>query len=760
MAEDPGFPTVEEAAVTTRQQQVDNDGDEDGEMKISDDSISIDESKLNRSAHGDNRRLSLGDSFSIESEGEDGEYEDGSSPTDHNSDAVEQQHPTVVAYESDLRKSFAAVCDAAGGQSQRRTSDDWEEDNMIQKNVMEEELEKSEQEIFVPTLTTVAATSIEDSLENGTVHNKSRDRENNLNQEVDTNARKSHKKANDEQVQRQQRGVEPMVKSKDRQEKRIIMALSILLVMGLVLILGLVIGLKKRGSHNLQNNLQGEENNVPTVPTSTGQPNTTSTSNTDAESDSLIMSSTAATTEAAVAISTAATAAINSTTSLVCSDMLPTTDCASTSLQLLQKCSSSDTTSNDRYGISIAMSVINGQDLRVLAVVGATNYFDDHAATLLSYDKSTRTWSHVSNLNYYSVGNDISSNSSVNVIISSISYDRFGSAVAISSEWIAISFPSLDMSNTGSVTLYRVSNAVHNGDNVVPDYSVAPDDGQMLGSRFGSSLALDENLLVIGAVRDRNYIGSVYIYRYDDDGWGQVAKLQPDDVAFSESQGNFGHSVAISQGVIIVGAPNDTVNNKERCGSVYIFQEAPGGFAFVQKISPEALLAGDQFGYTVTVDVAINPTTDRREDRIAIGTHLDDDKGNDSGSVYTYLRRDGEREFSLEQKLIPSQWSPRLAFGSSLDMQGHRMIVGSVGYGVAYLFEHAGGLWIEVGSTNDVDSGRVLGDDFGSSVGIASWEEISVDGDGDGVGVFLVGAPLNDEAGEDSGRIYSYAICN
>jgi hypothetical protein len=220
--------------------------------------------------------------------------------------------------------------------------------------------------------------------------------------------------------------------------------------------------------------------------------------------------------------------------------------------------------------------------------------------------------------------------------------------------------------------------------------------------------------------------------------------------------------VAISQGIVVVGAPNDTcLDNKQqqRCGSVYIFQQAPGGFAFVQKISPQDLSVGDQFGYSVTVEVAFNPTTAVREDRIAIGTHMDDDKGMNSGSVYVFVRRDGERLFSLEQKLLPKEWSPRSTFGTSVDMQGHRMIVGSEGYGVAHLFEYDGESWIEVGSTNDVDSGRALGDDFGSSVGIASWDE-SDDSTSAGAGVALVGAPLNDENGEDSGQIYSYAICS
>ena len=422
---------------------------------------------------------------------------------------------------------------------------------------------------------------------------------------------------------------------------------------------------------------------------------------------------------------------------LICDSVKSVGDQCNSALQLLEKCTSSGTTSHGRYGTSTAIHV-NGED--VLAIVGGAN--SDNQATLLSYDKSARSWDHVANL-------DATDSSS-----SIISPEQYGSAVAMSSEWIAIS--THDLAST-SITLYRVSNAMQNIYNANPGLSIEQAD-ETLETHFGSSLAIDNDVLVVGAMRDRDNRGSVYIYHYDD-GWRQVSKLQSDNISPHE-QGNFGRSVAISNNIIVVGAPNDTVDGKEQCGSVYIFQvqDSPGRIAYIQKLSPVELSAGDGFGNVVTVDVTINPTTNMREDRIVVGTNMDDDKGTNSGSVSIYLRRVGERVFSLEQKLLPSDFSPKSTFGSSIDMQGYQMVVGSKGYGVASLFEYNGESWVEAGSTNDVDSGRALGDDFGSSVGIASWEA-STDSAGAG-GVVLVGAPLNDEAGEDSGRIYSYAICN
>jgi hypothetical protein len=822
---------------------------------------SIDENDLPspfvRKSSGGNgiRRASLGDSFSIESEPDDNDDADddargggsNSSSSDPNNvvKVVDNQHPTIVAYEAELRRAFAAVgggdrtkgsrigssssssssnssqpinkideatkqkeitsyTDDNGdsnnddeekkvGEYKRGTSDYWDE--KIQKKEEEKQqrrklkgvLEGATSSNTAPPLQTkssCAVVPIDVSMDNEEEEGDNIDEE---------NGTTTLPHVNDGQEKE-----EPTPQTTTKYHKKFII-LSILLLMVLVLILGLVIGLRNSSRNDMNgtqtNNLRGEsDSTVSTVkPVESSVPINQSTIDNITNSE-LPISTTAteSVVEMAPAAPTTSSAEAAPTTAvaptLICNPKTPSTTTTTTSsnssseqcppdstsaLQLLEKCTSSynntspttTSTTIDRYGTSIAINHDNGNN--ILAVIGAN--FDNHA-TLLRYDKVTRSWSHVSDLNSRNNDSSIDSGSSSSNTNNSdnnniISYDRFGSAVAISSKWIAISTP-YDISSTGYVTMYQVSNAVQNGNNAVPEVTLVQEDAT-LGSRFGSSLAMDDDLLVIGAVRDRNGAGSVYIYRVgeslgDDNsnGWTQVTKLQPEDVSSDDPQGNFGHSVAISQGIVVVGAPNDTcLDNKQqqRCGSVYIFQQAPGGFAFVQKISPQDLSVGDQFGYSVTVEVAFNPTTAVREDRIAIGTHMDDDKGMNSGSVYVFVRRDGERLFSLEQKLLPKEWSPRSTFGTSVDMQGHRMIVGSEGYGVAHLFEYDGESWIEVGSTNDVDSGRALGDDFGSSVGIASWDESD---DNSSAGVALVGAPLNDENGEDSGQIYSYAICS
>ena len=83
------------------------------------------------------------------------------------------------------------------------------------------------------------------------------------------------------------------------------------------------------------------------------------------------------------------------------------------------------------------------------------------------------------------------------------------------------------------------------------------DDGAKYG-RFGNSVAVSDGIAVIGARSDDNYKGSAYVFKMsssdDASSWAQVAKLTADDGA---ARDQFGESVAISDGTIVVGAYAD-----------------------------------------------------------------------------------------------------------------------------------------------------------------------------------------------------------
>ena len=374
------------------------------------------------------------------------------------------------------------------------------------------------------------------------------------------------------------------------------------------------------------------------------------------------------------------------------------------------------------------------------------------SAYLLTYDRTSNEWKHVAEF----VPGGASANGSFGPDTSS-SYDQFGFAVAISEDWVAIASPN-HIASKGQVSLYNLRR-LSQGGQIEPDVELTADDG-IYRARFGTAVALSDNgVLVVGASNDRSNLGSAYVYKYASSTWRQVAKLQPEDVS-SDSQGNFGRSVALvetADGVTVaVGAPFDSTRGRRRNGSVYIYGELPSGeFTQIEKLEPFELLAGDQFGYSVDLGVSTNQATNAIQTTCVVGTKLDDDKGQESGSAYVF--RSGENnQFSSSGKLTSPDWSPGAEFGISVALSGNLVLVGSKkrdSVGGAHLFEHTGASWQHLGTVAPPDGKS--GDEFGSAVALTTWTANGVSD----VGVALIGSSLSDGAGGEAGSTYSYSVC-
>ena len=114
------------------------------------------------------------------------------------------------------------------------------------------------------------------------------------------------------------------------------------------------------------------------------------------------------------------------------------------------------------------------------------------------------------------------------------------------------------------------------------------------GDKFGYSVAIDGDTLVVGAYAMDSDNGSVYVFRTSDGGatYGQVAKLTASDAAGDK----FGYSVAIDGATIVVGAPNGE--------AAYVFLTTDGGATYgqVAKLtSADAAARYDSFGYSVAI---------------------------------------------------------------------------------------------------------------------------------------------------------------
>jgi len=179
--------------------------------------------------------------------------------------------------------------------------------------------------------------------------------------------------------------------------------------------------------------------------------------------------------------------------------------------------------------------------------------------------------------------------------------EQFGISIAIYGDTIAIGSRDNDRgTDAGAVYIFeRVGNTW------MQSTKLLADDGQA-GDSFGLSVAIDGKVMVIGAENDDDRgddAGAVYIFERMGGAWRQVAKLLADD---GQAGDNFGFSVAIQGNIIVVGAlgDDDIVTN---AGSAYIFERVGSAWLQKSKLLPSDEQMNTNFGVSVTIgyDIAV-----------------------------------------------------------------------------------------------------------------------------------------------------------
>lgn len=129
--------------------------------------------------------------------------------------------------------------------------------------------------------------------------------------------------------------------------------------------------------------------------------------------------------------------------------------------------------------------------------------------------------------------------------------DRFGTSVSLIEDFVFIGCPFSDIAGpaSGMVASYRKSNAIW-----ILQPLLLPNSG-VLGTGFGATLVMEDNLLAIGAPMDMGNeampAGKISIYAFDQ-GWNYQYSLAGNPGGF------LGTSIAIDRGVILAGAPLDS----------------------------------------------------------------------------------------------------------------------------------------------------------------------------------------------------------
>jgi hypothetical protein len=241
------------------------------------------------------------------------------------------------------------------------------------------------------------------------------------------------------------------------------------------------------------------------------------------------------------------------------------------------------------------------------------------------------------------------------------------------------------------------------------------------GDKFGYSVALDGNTLLVGSLPAADGPGSVHVFQRQESGWSKAALLEAPEASLANG---FGASVTIRGDMIAVGAPGSSRQAFES-GQVYVFErDAQSAWKQTATVNPAGAVAGEHFGSSVA---------------FSAGNLIAGATGTDSRSASLFVfGRGGEAGWNEITQLKTA--TSETGFGASLAATDN-YVVASVS-GAAYVFARNyedGGRWAQASRLSVGDGSET----FGSAV--------SISGD-----TIAIGASGADALRPDSGAVYLF----
>lgn len=277
------------------------------------------------------------------------------------------------------------------------------------------------------------------------------------------------------------------------------------------------------------------------------------------------------------------------------------------------------------------------------------------------------------------------------------------------------------------------------------------------GDRFGSSVAVSGDTVVVGAFGDdgtatgvkgvqrdnkTSLSGAAYVFVHSGGKWNQQAYLKASN---SEGLDLFGTAVAVSGDTIVVGAPYEAsnargINGNQRnnaassSGAAYVFVRSGGKWN--QQAYLKASNAGGMFGKSVAVsgNTIVVGAPEEGSSARGVNSAPPSNGAAGSGAAYVFVRR-GSR-WSQQAYLKASNTGVGSNFGISVAIAGDTVVVGSpsessdargvngdqnnndaLSSGAAYVFVRKGRSWSQQAYLKAINTGER--NSFGWSVAIA-----------------------------------------
>ncbi|MEN7551840.1 T9SS type A sorting domain-containing protein [Rapidithrix thailandica] len=288
-----------------------------------------------------------------------------------------------------------------------------------------------------------------------------------------------------------------------------------------------------------------------------------------------------------------------------------------------------------------------------------------------------------------------------------IRYDRFGSTLALASDLVVVGVQGRD-NKAGQVYVFSKP---------VTGWTTSTETKRLKASNstptemFGRRVSTNGEAVMVG-IFERSKTGEkVYMYTAEDNNWRkavtEVILLPPHEVYYSNLYDRFGTSVAMDQNIAVVGAPGHYKNPFKR--QLYVYEFVQKTWHLKAKLSPSEPDSAQAFGTSVAIEGGI----------ILTG-------GSDKEGRLVYLFEKPEQgwmDMHETVRLYPSDPTEESEFGETLAISEETIIVGDKAYlsgqGAVYVYEMPEGGWMDMTETVKLtaSNGRTK-DAFGTSLAI------------------------------------------
>lgn len=272
------------------------------------------------------------------------------------------------------------------------------------------------------------------------------------------------------------------------------------------------------------------------------------------------------------------------------------------------------------------------------------------------------------------------------------SLDLFGYSMAVSGDTLVVGAPHEFLANAPDVAAFVYART---GEEWVLQASLSAPDG-FPAKHFGSAVAIDGDTIAVGTWYDE----AVNIFTRADGVWTWRARIVSPDSPPNPT-GQFSASLALQDGTLVVGAPEQNLPGGQGKGVAYVFTGAAATWTLQARLSDPSMDNGIARVVALAGDVALlgasgcfDPSLDR---------------------VLVFVRNG--TSWTQEASLLPDASAGCQGFGSAMSASGNRVLIGAMYADAAYLFERNGASWRRL--ARFAPGATISNVNFGSSVALS-----------------------------------------